>query len=319
MNTEQSTSWEKSIGFVSQRNIFNQIVEAEYNYLERPYENMSDEALARITEPKGHTDIYQEYLRAGVIKIQTADHGEDTYDYAVSDASYTPIVNAQGFFIVGNTIYQVKENLIKEMEGVDISKLQLLDKAISDDLTNKIKVGPLFSNYPEPEARSAKSDCDFSRSSGWVTIGKRRGMTTVAYSATYWNPFPYKKVTISYNVSVRSQKKNGWGNWVYPSCPNECWISGTWAEKFRYMDDTTMAYAYTNSYTRSYSYSHPNCINYFIASINPTTGIGAPYPSSFTFTAPSNVAFTSACLTPMHWSVSVPGGASGINCDVYYP
>lgn len=318
MDSALSASWEKSIGFVSHRNIFNQIVDAEYAHLAKPYENKSDKTLKRTTAPKGHTRIYQDHLRSGIIEIQPADQGEDTYDYALTDKSYAPIVNAKGFFIVGDTVYQVKGGLTKEMEGADLSRLAMLDNAKSNDPANKIKVRPTvdISAADAAAAKAGTAGCGFPLAPGWVTNGSRRGMTTVTFSFSYWNPFPYTKVTLSYGVFVQSQKKNFWGTWIYPPCPNECWIGGTWTLNLDYMSAATLGYAHTDYYARSYSYPHPNCINNFKASINPITGGTAPYPASFIVTAPAGLAFQGVRLTPVHWSVSVPGGASGIACGV---
>jgi hypothetical protein len=325
MSAEQSESWEKSLGLVSQRNIFNQIVKAEYEYLAGPYEDKSPDELKRIAAPKGHTVIYNKYLQQGLIRIQRDASGEETYVPAVLIASYLPIINEQGYFIVGDTIYQIKNNLIKEMRGVDFSKLSLLDKATSDDSVSKIKVQPAIDDSaastrsPAPPGVAPSSGCSYPRSSGWVTIGGRRAMTTVTFSKSYWNPFPYAKVTITYNVSVQSQKKNFWGSWVYPSCPNECWIGFTWTTVFDYISKISLGYAGTSTYTRSYSYPHPNCLNYFSVSLNPTTGTTAPYPSSFIFTAPGGLAFLDARFQNADWHVSCPGGSSGINCSVSCP
>jgi hypothetical protein len=318
MDMAQSALWEKNIGFVSQRNIFNQIVNAEYDYLAKPFDNKSERQLRKMVAPKGHTNIYQQHLRSGVIAPQKIDGEEETYDYSLSDKSYVPIVNAKGFFIVGDTIYQVKDGLTKEMKGADLPRLSLLDKAKSDDGTGKIKVRPTFNASPADVAAASAglAGCSFPLTSNWVTNGSRRGITTVTLALSYWNPFPYKKVTITHNVFVQSQKKNFFGTWVYATCPNECWIGGTWTMNFDFMSAATLGYVYTNYYPRSYSYPHPNCINNFQASINPVTGGTAPYPSSFVFTAPIGTAFLGVRLTPVHWSVSVPGGASGIACGV---
>jgi len=316
MDVTQAAAWERDIGFVSQRNIFNQIVEAEDGFLWKPYEYKSDKELKKIAPPQGHTAIYQRYLRAGVIKRQPDD---DTYDYALSDRSYAPIVNADGFFIVADTLYQVKGGLFKEVEGADLSRRSSLDRARSTDSAKKITVRPTIDLSGEAAAKAGLAGCSFPRSSGWITSGNRRGSTTVYFSLNYVYPFPYKHVIITYNVAVTSQKKNFWGTWIYPSCPNECWIGGTWTANFDYISAQTLGFAGTMPYARSYSYPHPNCINMFQASINPATGTTAPYPSTFTFNAPAGLAFSNVRLSPMQWSVSVPGGSSGLNCSVSCP
>jgi hypothetical protein len=319
MSAEQSEAWEKSLGFVSQRNIFNRIVKAEYEYLVAPYEDKSVEELKKMAPPRGHTRVYEKYLRSGLIKIQSYGRGDETYTAAIPIGAYLPVINEQGYFIVGNTVYQIKNNFIKEMDGVEVSKLRALDQAAADDAANKIKIHRVVEKSPA-KAAGAASSCNYPLSSGWITGGtNRRGSITVNLTQTYFNPYPYTKVTVNYNVNVKSQKKNFWGNWVYPSCPNECWLSFSWTAVFQYISKVTLGYAGATVSPRSFSYPHPNCINDFNGSFNPITGANAPYPSSFTFTAPSGLAFLDVGFQNALWQASVPGGSSGINCSVGCP
>lgn len=321
MSVEQAEAWEKTLGFVSQRNIFNQIVKAEYAYLAAPYEHKSVEELRRTRPPKGHTSIYEKYLRAGVIRTERDASGDETYTCAIPIGGYLPIINEQGYFIVGDTIYQVKGKLIKEMSGAELSNLAALDRATSDDTGGKIRVHRVVENAPATKATGAQaaSNCSYPLTTNWMTSGNRRGSLTVNFSKIYFNPYPYTKVTINYNVNVKSQKQNFWGNWVYPSCPNECWLSFNWTAVFEYISKTTLGYAGYSLSPRSYSYPHPNCINDFNGSFNPISGSNVPYPSSFTFTAPTGRAFLDVGFQNSLWHASVPGGSSGINCDVGCP
>lgn len=318
MGAEQSESWEKSVGFISQRNIFNQIVKAEYAYLAAPYENKRDDELKRMAAPSGHTDVYNKHLRAGLIRVQRDASGDETYTSALPIGGYLPIVNEQGNFIVGDTIYQIRKNLIKEMARFDLSSLSVLDEATSENTARGIKVLKVVENPPAESSKSTSS-CSYPLDSGWLTSGNRRGKIYVNFSKSYWNPYPYSKVTISYEVNVKSQKKNFWGNWVYASCPNECWISLAWTGVFEYISKVTLGYAGSTISPRSYSYPHPNCINDFKTSLNPITNSTAPYPSSFIFSAPNGLAFLDVRLSNAQWHASVPGGSSGINCNLGCP
>jgi hypothetical protein len=321
MSAEQSEAWEKSLGFVSQRNIFNQIVKAEYAYLAAPYEGKGVDELRRMTQPRGHTAVYEKYLRSGVIRTERDKSGDETYTCAIPIGGYLPIINEQGYFIVGDTVYQIKNKLIKEMSGGELSNLAALDRATSDDPVARISVHRVVENSPATSATGAKaaSNCSYPLSSGWLTNGNRRGSITVNFSKTYVYPYPYTKVIINYNVNVKSQKKTGGGNWVYPSCPNECWLSFNWTGVFDYMSKVTLGYAGSTVSPRSFSYPHPNCINDFNGSFSPITGTNAPYPSSFTFTAPSGLAFLDVGFQNSFWHASVPGGSSGIPCNVGCP
>jgi hypothetical protein len=285
--------WERRLGFVSQRQLFDRLVDAEYAYLVAPYEKLSDEELAKMEPPVGHTDMYAELLERGLIR-ETVIEGEPTYDYNLPTPSMARVLNAEGFVAIGDRVYQVKGDGMREAKGVVSSPVAAESQSLvkSFGVVNKVD--------------------------GWKTINNRRGYLQVQMVPTYYNPWPHKKVQIKYEVNVKSQRKNFWGNWVYASCPNEVWISGSWTLALDYMILPYLSYWYSDYYSRSYSYPyHPNCINNFYGSINPTSGTTIPYPGVTVITIySSNRAFSDVRVTPMNWQASVPGGSNGIHLQV---
>ncbi|MFM9944274.1 MAG: hypothetical protein ACKVQB_03495, partial [Bacteroidia bacterium] len=305
--------WEAKIGFKSQRRIFNEIVEAEYEYLLKPYENLSEAELLNVTEPKGHSDLYNLYLNK-LIKVETGDAtNPGTYNYIVDAPYYSSVINENGFLAIGNSIFQIKANLIKEISGKQYDKLKILDTTTKDDTYNKIKVSDITTMAP----RSTMSTCNFPLTSQWQQNGNRRGMTTVYFTRSFINPYPYSRVQVQYSVNVRAQKRNNWGNWLYVS--GDCYISGTWTFNMRKIYKANLGYAGTDTYTKSYTYPyHPNSINNFTTFLSPYTGSSTGSPTSYIYSFPSSspYAFSDAYLSNVLWNVSVPGGSNGINCNV---
>jgi hypothetical protein len=152
LSEEDRIAWEKSLTFLSQQSIFNQIVNAEYNYFVTPYEKLTEEQLKNTPEPQGHTEAYNKWLKAGIIKTESDNNQGETYNYALKNGAYAPIIDQKGFFIVGKKVYQAKENLIKEMPFVDANSLTVLDQALKSDSTRDIIVNFLTTNEREQKS-----------------------------------------------------------------------------------------------------------------------------------------------------------------------
>ena len=102
MTGEEVKEWEKSYGFVSQKSIFENIVDAEYNLLMKPYENMTDEQLKRTAPPaQPHSDLYYTYMNKELIKVINKGTEDESYDYSVCNPALASIINERGFVAVG--------------------------------------------------------------------------------------------------------------------------------------------------------------------------------------------------------------------------
>lgn len=306
MDLEKSLEWEKELKFESQRNIFAAVVNAEYNIFLRPYENLNEEQLKKLTPPKVHSDKFKEALSTGVIKlIISEDKSDTTYNYSIFNGGYSSIINKRGIFVIGDTVYQVTQNLLKEVTGYNKKNLNLISNLDTADNAKGINVINL-----------SRGSVPAYSTSGWrySSNGKKRGQTTIYYSNVFYNPYPYTKANVNYGINVQAQTKNFWGNWNYDG--GECWISGTWTYKTDLINISNLGYCCANNYPRNYSYPfHPNSINNLWISLSPVTGISAIYPTTYVLTAPTAKAFSSLYFSAIQWNVSVPGGSSGISCN----
>lgn len=341
MSQDEANRWEASMGFVSQRRMFDQVVDAEYARFILPYENLSEAELGTLAPPTGHSAAYRRALAAGIIQ-----EVGDTYESVLAAPALARVVNARGFVAIGDKVLQVKGATVKTWPAGSFDRLDELDRATDFDalgslLTPQLRM-PSTGNTTDGDTADrdmangdmaatagnvsvgATGDATLglsvlngfgpfgTKSTGWVTSGNRRGSMDVTFNRTWVYPSPFKYVITKYDVNVKSQKKNFWGSWNYATCPNEVWISGSWTTTFNMIYTANLSSAPNDVSNRSFSYPHPNCINNFNGSFAPKAGTNLPYPSQTTYTAPTGKAFTEVSITPMTWSASVPGGSSGI-------
>lgn len=317
MSREEADRWEATRGFVSQRQIFDRVVDAEYNALVRPFEGMTEADLAGLTPPE-HSREYRRALADGII-----EEVDDTYDYALTMPPLARLIDARGFFAVGGTIYQAQGNTLRQWAQAELDGPGIFGAVKTDGIEGVIEsLVPGLDEGPSPGPMQPLATYGtFSKSTNWITSGKRRGLMSVTFIRSFSNPYPWTKVTTSYFVNVQSQRKNAWGNWVYPSCPNECWISGTWTSDFRLISAVTLGYAFSDYSNSAWAIGHPNCLNNWSGSFRPRNG-GAgvspyvTYGTTFTYGAPAGYAFSEVSISPMTWSASVPGGSSGISLSI---
>lgn len=123
MNTElakkpwnEAVIWEKSIGFESFR--------TQYTKLEFAEEQIIANFTPSVTFIK-HSDIYDNYLKRNIIS-----ENDGSYDYKTAKSLYDAIVNTDGIFAVGDSVYQVISSGYKVVKDPYFEKIDLLKKAV---------------------------------------------------------------------------------------------------------------------------------------------------------------------------------------------
>lgn len=285
LDRADADAWEADLGFESQRRIFDRVVDAEYQYLFAPYEDLSPDEVADLSPPVGHTAEYVDALDRGlIVETPPDDDGQITWTYALADASFAPVVNAAGAFQVGKVVHHVTADghQRRTTHGDPVQQIEL--------------------------ATTAAVGVPFSMGTGWVTAGKRRGLLHVSMMPTDLDPAPTEGIQVRYAVNLQSQKQNVFGTWVYPSCPNAVAITGTWTAVLRYIWVPQLSFSHQDTFARSYTYPNPSCVNNLTVSLVPTTGASIGSYGSVVYNAPVNRAFSDFNITPMTWSATVPGG-----------
>ena len=200
MSEEERRNWEKKNFFVSQLTIFNNIVDAEIQ-LDAPYENMSAEELKNVKQPPLHSEVYYKFLNKGIIREYTESDGTELYDYSTCAPYLSAILDENGIFVVGDTMFQYTASAIKKWIGCDINNNKKLIN--SNESIGQIEVKMLLKSSTIKYGNWAYDSGNDRR----IRIGINFNSYQYYADGTVWN--------YEHWVEVQSQKKNFWGNWKY--------------------------------------------------------------------------------------------------------
>lgn len=97
-NESEREKWEKEIGFKSQRTIYSEIVQAE-NEIDVVNQAKYSYAEAKSLAPALlHSDLYNKYLKAGVIQIIGAGSEDEYWDWNYTTFTAVRIGGANGIY-----------------------------------------------------------------------------------------------------------------------------------------------------------------------------------------------------------------------------
>jgi hypothetical protein len=264
MDEEERRVWEGKYSFTSQLSIFNDIVFAE-SKLDEPYENMSEEELKNTPPPPLHSKTYYTYLSEGVIKEFKLNDGTEIYDYSTCAPCLAAILNAEGIYAVGDTMYQFTQMERKEWVNCDFdNKEKLINTHVdSDEIKVDMKLKSTTVKYG-----------DFRYDSG----GKRRIRIGVNFSSSLY--FESGKIwKYTHWIEVQSQKKNFWGNWKYNW--TDMYYKGQWDFSVDYsLDNLYFFTAQGTAQTESYPDNEHIHASNLKATYDISTGEVIPYGST---------------------------------------
>jgi hypothetical protein len=294
MTKEQADAWEQKYNFTSQRAIFNKIAEAELAHDELAKKMEVAEAL----KLPQHSDLYRQYLNAGLIK-----ENDDTYNYSIFSGFYAPVVNEKGIVVIDNAIYQLTSTGMKILTDGDFSKISLLMNATQTDKSNNIIVKVIQSAAAE-KSESTRGMFNWSGSSGWVSSGNCNNCKRVLMTVTFSSDLSGGGSTCldRYDINVQCQQRNFWGNWNYVFTWTT--VNGSWTTYERFVSGATTTFNPT--------YYYGGSMNNFWTSVNPTSGIGSPYPQIFQYTASGTTFWYEDEIRPANWSATRDGGCCGL-------
>jgi hypothetical protein len=264
LSDEDRRKWEEKVGFLSQRRIINQIIdeEAKLDIInEARYAGKENPDYSNVIL---HTDIYYRYLDKGVIKLIDEGTENEYWDYAVINRCYVDFINEDGLYAIGNTLYQITESMVKSMKNIDFPKKSLLMQASATDEVNNITIllDKNDKTYP---------GCPGLITQGWTSSSDKRIKIELFLDVYYFVPAS-SSYSFFHEVYVQCQEKNWLGNWKYKIADID--VDGSWQIELFYNSQS-----YGNDYTFNGSAS------YLKSSINPSSGIPAPYQSYFSVTA----------------------------------
>jgi hypothetical protein len=316
MSRKEATKWEENFDFISQRTIFENIVDAELE-IDEPYEKMTEEERKNATLPPEHSQLYYEMLNYGIIKVikDIEDPEYESYDFSVCLPFLTPILNKDGIFMTGNTIYQVTSKSIKQWDSGDFNNLEKLKSTTECDQNIKI----ISINNINGTNNGLKSELSPNPlSTGWIKKGSKRRMKLEEYfkswkylsDGTIWRYQHY--------IHVRSEKKNWLGKWKLNW--TDMSLRGTMEASFVYYPhkdshSITSSLDYSSQFPSNYPSYYVSEINNFYASMSIFDGTPSPYPATwnvyYQLTPGENVEIKDIYLLHADWVAICHGDAKG--------
>ena len=131
MGISELTKQEESLGFESQKRIFEKVTLIEYNRQITPYIGKTDEEMKNIPYP-GYSPECLDALKKGLIK--EINEPEGSYiDYNLSNRGMAVYLNKDGLVMVGNVLYFIKGNSIKSMENATLANSRELIESSSSN------------------------------------------------------------------------------------------------------------------------------------------------------------------------------------------
>lgn len=142
--------------FTSQKDIMDEIVKAETEHYDR-VDSLKEEELEKVDV---HSRLYYECLDQGIIRKVYYDDGSSSYDLNLSAPLYAKILNREGYFAVGDTIYQITSRYKKIWVGGDVDNYKLLDNYTETNETENVYVID-YMDKSSQEINSGLSRTDF--------------------------------------------------------------------------------------------------------------------------------------------------------------
>ena len=122
--------------FTSQKDMMDAIIKAEQENMAH-LDTLEGEALEIADK---HSELYYKCLESGLIRQEFYSDGSSSYNLNLAVPLYSKIVNKEGYFAVGDTIYQVTSKYKKVWIGGDLNNYKLLDTYTETDEAKNICV-----------------------------------------------------------------------------------------------------------------------------------------------------------------------------------
>ncbi len=310
MGISELTKQEESLGFESQKRIFENVTLIEYNRQIKPFIGKTDEEMKKISFP-GYGPECLEALKKGLIK--EIDDPEGSYiDYNLTDRGLAVCLNKDGLVMVGNVLYFAKGNIIKSMENATLANSrELMESSNSNSISSNPNIkSQLYGTYTATVPPI------------WNTSGKCRASLDATYTikvagSSVGDNWAHQIQGYPLTIHTNAQQKNWLGKW------NQYWgdqtINGpasldlSWSQEYGSLYNST--YDIQNYFS---TYTHLPSASNATLTFNPFTGV--PVPNSFLYsiaTAPYN-GYYSWGGKPISFKITaaLPGGNSGIVCTV---
>ncbi len=310
MGISELTKQEESLGFESQKRIFEKVTLIEYNRQITPYIGKTDEEMKNIPYP-GYSPECLDALKKGLIK--EINEPEGSYiDYNLSNRGMAVYLNKDGLVMVGNVLYFIKGNSMKSMENATLANSrELIESSSSNSESSNSNIKSVLSGTYTAYMPS-----------GWQTSGSCRASLDATYTiktAGSTQGLNYSEMIQGYPLTIHtnSQQKKFPNRWV--QYWGEETINGPASLHLDWSQIWYGPYTSTNGIYNDFStYTFLPSASNATLTFNPFTGV--PVPNSFLYsivTAPYN-GYYGWGTKPISFNITaaLPGGCCGIPCAV---
>ncbi|MBE9468026.1 MAG: hypothetical protein IMY72_06855 [Bacteroidetes bacterium] len=262
--------WGKNIGFTSQASIYDKINDEEIkleNKLFGKYdENLSLKELSDLGVKIGHTEIYNKYLKKGLIKENKETDGSQSFDLTLKENEN--FVNEDGLLMIDSVIYLYQKNEIKILTDGNLGKIDLLKKTQTTNKKLNIYVLKTINSLNKSGNTNYN---EWVNKKDWKHDGSKKRYCMVVYGSSYlYMDGMYMKST--FYLECKAQKKS-WGRWKYKNNYMPlCQVDGNWTywytvENENCCSDWHYATALSDNDSKSplhYYFGHSNYTKFYL-------------------------------------------------------
>ncbi|MBV6646198.1 MAG: discoidin domain-containing protein [Cyclobacteriaceae bacterium] len=224
LSPEELKTWGEKRDFISLKQVFNEVLEAEWAISDY-FEEMTPgelEAIGGAPAEPITSEVLDHALTRGYLRLVSDPEG-DYFDYNIYEVNLAPVLNVDGFVKIGNDLYQYGLDQKRILEGGSLSDIPKLLAAEFSDADNGIIVINYLAEGGVAPSNGRVMDDSHSwtivsspnstlNGTAWWRYGKRRYRAYVQGSSYEEDDVRLYCTNV---LRAEGQKKNFWGNWKY--------------------------------------------------------------------------------------------------------
>jgi hypothetical protein len=216
MNKTEREKWEKSIDFVSQARLINDLIDNELELDSVNRIKFANGDISNATKYDYRPELFYNLLSKGVIKLIDEGTSNEYWDFSAFNKGFSYFINEEGLYAVGDSLFQVTN---KELKAITLSsgvnKGELL-KELFEDKKGVSKIKNITDGIPGNSPGLIESTGNFYQFTKteykWPSVNYRIKLgielSFLAYS------LQTARFDFTHNYYVTSQKTNFWNNWI---------------------------------------------------------------------------------------------------------
>jgi len=266
--------WSQKQGIRSQELIYQEINQAENACVDKQASKLDPNITFEQFKEAGltwdHSNIYNEYLRKGLIIEITDPDGCIWFKHNTLNPTLMPVLNEQGFVMINDTLFQYTSNQVKFSPQGLLSQVPIMVKANETISDQNI----IVLNYT---TRTKLTGGDWSNSTGWEYDGSKKRIKVEVVAQCPSSGEPEQSAFVTFYLEVTSHKKVLWTWKVRNSYMPINTTQGSWSWFETYIENGYPLYNWTDHYTGTHYYNNfpwSGYTNYCKFYLNPNGWVG---------------------------------------------